>query len=538
MEQFQVYILLFIIIVIIGQLFNKSIIPTTLVLVVTGMILSFIPEFPQVKLNPSLVLNIFLPLLVYQISSFMAVVDIKKSYRPIALLSVGHVIFITCLIAVVIHTIIPEIGWPIAFVLGAVISPPDDVAIVSIAEKIRMPRKLVTILEGEGMLNDITALILFRFALIAVITQEFLITQAVYSFFTILFFEISYGLLVGFVIGKLRLRITNTYLHLIASLLTPFIAYIPAAFLGGPGVLATVVTGFMIGTQFSSRFSPEFRLVSFAMWPALGFAIQSLLFLLVGLNMQTIVENISIIPISSLVWYSLAVLATVILGRFFWVFTVLHFLPRLIFPSIRKKEPLPPWQFPFIISWAGMRGSISLAAALAVPPLAILTSGVNPKALLVFLVFVVITATFVLQGLTLPWLLKVTGANKYGKEEEYSEHLSELEARTMMVNAVLRWLFEYRKQISDTPQLLNEVKLYINEYRMIRRKLADKIKNHLANIEHDEKSETHDEAFILAQIVEIERSELMRLWQGQKININIRNKLLSRLDHRSKHVQS
>jgi Na+/H+ antiporter len=537
MDQFPIYLILFGIIVIIGQVFRKSLTPITLILVMTGMLLSFFPSFPQVVLNPNLVLNVFLPMLVYQISTSTSWVDIKKYRRPIALLSVGHVVFITCLVAWVIHTLIPELGWPLAFVLGAVVSPPDDVAIVTIAEKIRMPRVILTILEGEGLLNDATALIIFRFALAALITHEFMAIQAFTSFVTIVCCETAYGLLVGYLLGELRVRISNSALHLIASLLTPFIAYIPAEMLGGSGILATVVTGFVIGNRYAVHYTPEFRLVSFAVWPALGFAIQNLLFLLVGLDMKNILYNISSIPFQSIALYSAAIIATVILGRFFWVYGCIYFLPRFLFPSIRKKDPLPPWQFPFITSWAGMRGSISLAAALAIPALPMLSNGANPQDLVVFLVFVIIAATFLLQGLTLPWLLKVLDVSKYGKEEEYSEHLSELEARMLMINAALRWLLEYRKQIVDSPKLLDEVKLYISEYLRLKRNLASGIKSHMENVAHDEKSEMRVEEFLLSQIVEVERSELMRLWKNQKININIRNKLITRLDHHSRNLQ-
>ena len=249
MEQIETYIILFGIIVIVGQTFNNSPVPISLLLVITGMLLSLLPTTPDITLDPNIVLNIFLPLLIYQISAFASWRDVKKNLRPIMLLSIGHVIFITILVAVVIHMLIPQFGWPLAFVLGAVISPPDDVAIVSIADKIRMPQRLITILEGEGMFNDATALILFRFALAAVVTHQFSAVRAVSAFFLVIIGETLYGLALGFIIGEIRLRIRNTTLHMMASLLVPFIAYIPAVMLGGCGVLATAVTGFVFGSS-------------------------------------------------------------------------------------------------------------------------------------------------------------------------------------------------------------------------------------------------------------------------------------------------
>lgn len=537
MPPIEIYLILFGIIVLVGYIFNKSPFPISLFLVITGMLLSLVPGFPRVILNSNVVLNIFLPILIYQISTAASWQDVKKNLRPITLLSVGHVIFITCLVATIIHALIPNMGWPLSFVLGAVISPPDDVAIVSIAEKIRMPARIVTILEGEGMLNDATALILFRFALAAVATHIFSITHAIGNFFLVISGEIIYGLLVGYIMGEFRKKITNTTLHMLASLLTPFIAYFPAVMVGGCGVLATAVTGFVIGSYFAEYFTPQFRLVSRSVWPMLAFAIQSLIFLLVGLDMASILENIASISFNKLFLYSSVVILTVILGRFIWVYAAAY-LPRYFFASVRKKDPYPPWQYPFVVSWAGMRGGISLAAALAVPALPIMIDGINPKDLLIFLVFSVIAATFLLQGLTLPWLLKIIGIKKYEERERYDDHINELYARLQMIKAGLRWLVNYKKQIKDNPELLNEVNLYIKNYYTLKQNLKQRITDHDQMEEHDEQIEAEREAFLLLQIIDIEKNTLLKLWHDQKINLVVRNKLLEQLDHRSRHVDA
>ncbi|CAN5431930.1 Na+/H+ antiporter [soil metagenome] len=533
MEQFQIYLILFGVVVIVGQIFKKSSVPLSLQLVVTGMCLSFLPHFPHITLNPELVLNIFLPILIYQISSFSSWKDIKKHVRPIAMLSIGHVIFITLLVAIVIHMLLPQLGWPLAFVLGAVISPPDDVAIVSIAEKIRMPARIVTILEGEGMLNDATALLLFRFALAAVATHEFSVIHLTTTFTVLIIVETLYGLLIGYIIGELRTHIHNSSLHMIASILTPFIAYFPAEMLGGSGILATAATGFIIGQFYSLRFSPEFRLFSWAFWPSLSFALQNIIFLLVGLNLRFIINNISSIPTASLLLYSVSVILVVILGRFIWMFPTVY-LPR-VFASVRKKEAAFPWQFPIVISWAGMRGGVSLAAALAVPSLPFTVAGANPRDLLIFLVFSVIVATFLLQGLTLPWLLKVLKVQKYSRCEQYNEHVAELIARMTMVKAVLRWLSKY-KNVSNDPKLLDEIKVHILQYQMLKKQLKTKIAREAETLISDEKTAIITEVFLLSQIIEIEKAELLRLWHSEKINLAVRNKLLERLDHRAKHL--
>ena len=223
MDILIIYLSLFTIIAVITQLFHKSTIPAALILALAGMLLSFIPYFPAIHLDSSLVLNFFLPLLIYQISSFSSWRDIKKQIRPITLLSVGHVIFITLFVAIVIHALLPTMGWPLAFVLGAIISPPDDVAIMSIAEKIKFPERLLTILQGEAMFNDAAALTLFRFALAAAITNHFSAASAFMTFVVMIIGETLYGLGLGFIIGKLRTRIKSTSLHLIVSFITPFL---------------------------------------------------------------------------------------------------------------------------------------------------------------------------------------------------------------------------------------------------------------------------------------------------------------------------
>jgi monovalent cation/hydrogen antiporter len=531
------YLALFGIVVIIGQLFDRLVIPIALLLVFVGMLLSLIPNFSWVTLNPNLVLNIFLPLLIYQISAFASWQDFKKHIRPISLLSVGHVIFITILVALVLKKFIPELGWPLAFVIGAIVSPPDDVAILAIAEKIRMPGRVITILEGEGMLNDATALILFRFSLAAVTTHQFYLLHAASAFILVIVGETVYGLILGYILGELRLKITNPSLHVIASLLTPFLAYLPAEMLGGCGVIATVATGFVIGHIYGTRFAPEFRLVSRAMWPAISFALQSLLFLLVGLDMLTIMKRITVIPLQPLLLYIGLVLAVLIIGRFIYVY-ISAYTPRLLFSSIRKSEPKLLWQNVFIVSWAGMRGGISLAAALSVPFLPLLANGVNPRDLLLFLVYGVIVVTLLLQGLALPWLMKILNVEKFAKCEQYSEHIAELKARKKMIQAALRWLSEYKDQVKDNQKLLEEVKFCVQWYKILKLKLKTRITSHDLALPHDEKAEIDEETFLSLrlQLIEVEKTELLQLWRQEKINLTVRNKILDRLDHLAKNL--
>jgi monovalent cation/hydrogen antiporter len=534
-EQIFTYIILFAIIVVIGQLFDKSPVPLPLLLVVTGMLLSFIPGLAAITINPDLVLNIFLPILVYQISAFLSWKDFKKNVRPIALLSVGHVLFITIIVAVIIHKMLPQLGWPLAVVIGAIVSPPDDVAIVAMAEKIRLPEKIITILEGEGMLNDAAALTIFRFALAAVVTHQFLFVHAGVAFFLDIVAETFYGLLVGYIVGELRLKITSAPLHVIASLLTPFLAYCPAVMLGGCGIIATVATGFMIGHIYALRFTSGFRLIGRAMWPSLSTGVQSLLFLLAGHNLLGVVRSIDMIPLAHLFLYSGVIIAAVIIGRFVWVYGNIY-IPRGIFSTFHKENPRMPWQHPFLVSWAGMRGSISLAAALAVPFLPGMVEGANTRNFLIFLVFSVIMATLLLQGLALPWLVKVIGVEKITRCEEYGEHLAELKARKRLAKVGLHRLVAILKE-EENSKMKEEIRFWIQHYRMVKSRLKERIDNHGKGLPHDEEAEISEDVALGLELIEVESKELMELWRKEKINLSVRNKLLDQLDHRAKNLK-
>lgn len=531
MDVFITYLVLFSFIVVLGQIFRKSTIPIALILVIFGMLLSYIPFFPTIQLNSTLVLNIFLPLLVYEIGAFSSWRDMKKQARPIGLLSIGHVIFITILVAVMIHALIPQMGWPLAFMLGAIISPPDDVAIVSIAEKIRIPERIFIILEGEGMFNDAAALTLFRFALAAAVTNQFSVEHAFTTFVIMIIGETFYGIALGFLLGELRARIKSTPLHIIASFLTPFIAYIPMVQLGGSGIIATALVGFIIGNRYTLRFTPDYRLTALTIWPALAFAIQGLIFLLVGLDLRSTFERISSIPLESLLIYVMSVVIMVIIGRFIWVYGFVIVLPRMLFPSLNKKDPYPPWQYPFIISWSGMRGGISLAAALAIPAFTFKLGNLDLRDLFVFIVFCLIFVTLILQGLSLPYILKRMGIDKVGQSERYREHMTELQARLQMINAALNWLHLYKDKIPSDKKLLAETSMHIYEYETLRNQFEARISAHTIDSIHNEEIEIKQKLSLLSKIIDIEKDEVVKLWREDKINLKTRNKLMAILDH-------
>jgi CPA1 family monovalent cation:H+ antiporter len=237
--------------------------------------------------------------------------------------------------------------------------------------------------------------------------------------------------------------------------------------------------------------------------------------------------------------YVLSIIGVVIIGRFVWVYGAVAFLPRLLFPAIRKRDPYPPWQYPFIISWAGVRGGVSLAAVLAIPSLAaVQVNGLDPRDLLIFLVFCVIIVTFVLQGLSLPIILKKVGLDKIGQREKYSQHMTELHVNLQMCQATLHWLKHYKRGMkTDNKHSLERINLYIREYEILEQQNKQIISKHDGKLEiHDELTERSDDIALLYQMIEVKRAVLLRLWRDEKINLHTRTKLLAKLDHQAQHL--
>ncbi len=534
LDQIEVGIVLLGIIALVGIVFQKSTIPISLLLVLIGMVLSFIPSFPHVYLSPNLVLELFLPLLIYQVSADISLRDVFKHIQPILLLSIGHVVFITILVAISVHYLFPDISWPLACVLGAVISPPDDVAIVSIAEKVHLPKRIITILKGEGMFNDATSLILFRFSLAAVITHQFVIFNVVTHFVGVVASEILYGVALAYLIGELRIKINDPILQILISILTPFLAYIPAEKLGGSGVIATVVCGLLMGHFYMEKFTPEVRLTIRTVWTMLGYITQSFLFLLVGLELPYILERFSAEASTTIFLSSLLIVLVVITGRFIWVWCSTYITNFQLLKN--KNSASPRWQELFIISWSGMRGGISLAAALSVPSLPLISDDIDPRDLVILFVFAVIVATLLIQGLTLPWLLQVLGITKYGKREQLNQQIGEVLAQLELNKAVLHWLNEFKELSKDNKKLDEEIKFRIHLYSEYKTQLEEDLKSRQTLQLEPRKIAPNNTILLSLKILEVERTELMRLWHEKKINHEVKTKLLRKLDLRARNL--
>lgn len=375
-----------------------------ILLVVLGLALSFLPFFPHVRLDPDLVLVGILPPLLYVAALETSVPAFRLNLRPILLLAVGLVIFTAFVVGTVVHWFLPELPYAICLALGAVVAPPDAVAATAVARRVGLPRRVVTILEGESLVNDATALVLLRVAIVAATATTGGVGVGAVAREVVV--AAGGGILVGLlgvvVFGYLHKRITDPVLDNALSLIVPFAVVFAAEEIHASGVVAVVVTGLGIGHKLPTLLSAASRLQVTAFWRLIRFLLEGLVFLLVGLQLPEVVRDLDE-PFGSLAAITAAVLAAVFLARFVWVFPATY-LARLV-PRIRQRDPAPPVQFPVVIGWAGMRGVVTLAAALGLP-LTLADDTPYPRGLLIWLAFAVIVATLVGQGATLPWVAR------------------------------------------------------------------------------------------------------------------------------------
>ena len=421
-----------------GLLSRKVGLPLPILLVVSGVLLGLVPGLPSVKLNPEMVFLVILPPLLYPAAVFTPWRDFHNNIRPIFLLAVGLVLFTTTLIGYLAHHYIPGLPLAAAFVLGAIISPPDAVAATAITQRLRVPRRIVTVLDGESLVNDATALVAYRFAVAATVTGTFSLGQATVKFFVVSLGGILTGLVVGWLSTTIQKRIEDPPIEITLSILTPFAAYIPAEQFGVSGVLAVVTTGLYYGWRIPEITSPKTRLQAGPVWEMIEFLLNGFVFLLIGLQIPEVWGRVSHRSPGQLVLYALGISVAVILLRILWVFPATY-LPRWMFKSIRKRDPVPPWQSVALVGWTGMRGVVSLAAALGLPEFIGNGSPFPGRDLILFLTFSVIIATLVLQGLTLPWVIRKLGVHDDGSaaKEEHHARLQANRAALEHLNSIM-----------------------------------------------------------------------------------------------------
>jgi CPA1 family monovalent cation:H+ antiporter len=404
--------------------------------VVLGLVLSAFPEHPSVELPPELVFLLFLPPILFGAGYFTPIRDFKANLRPIGLLAVGLVLFTTVVVGAVAYALIPGLGWAAALTLGAIVAPPDAVAATAIFRRLGVAPRIVTILEGESLINDATALIAYRSAVVAATTVgAFSIAGAGLWFVVAALGGIAIGVLVGFLLTSAWARISDPTLEIVTSLLAPFAAYLPAEALGLSGVLAAVTAGIIAGRRAARVLSPNARLIGLGVWGVLTFFINGFAFLLIGVQLPTILDQLTQFAPAQLLWLGLAISATAILARIVWVFPATY-VPRWVSAKIRERDPLPSRGAIFVISWAGMRGVVTLAAALALPV------DFPDRPLLIYLALCVILATLVGQGLTLPWVVRRMGVVS-GSSLEVEERIARQAALDAARERIERLAIEY-----------------------------------------------------------------------------------------------
>jgi monovalent cation/hydrogen antiporter len=458
-------------------------IPYPILLVLGGLLLGFIPGLPIVQVPPDVVFLLFLPPILFGAGYFTSIREFKANLRPILLLAVGLVVATAALVAVVAHALVPGLGWAPALALGAIVAPPDAIAATAIFQRVGVPRRIVTILEGESLVNDATALVLYRAAVVATIggslsplglTAEFVVAAVG-------------GVVVGWVLGQLTARVMtrlgDPVFSVVISFVAPAAVYLVAQQIGLSGVIATVVAGVVTGRRGAREITSDVRIAAAASWQVLLFLINGLAFILIGLQLRGVLNAIDGRAVD-LLGLAIAISAAVILVRIAWVFPGTY-IPLLLSARIRARETVPHRRNVFIVAWAGMRGVVSMAAALALP-----LSFPN-RELLIFLTFAVILATLVGQGLTLPLVIRALRVAADGgvMHEEAHARLAAAEAAVARIDQLasewpghlplidtLRSQYEHRAEHLDEarqadPETDAEKELY--EHRLIRRAVID-----------------------------------------------------------------
>jgi CPA1 family monovalent cation:H+ antiporter len=372
-----------------------------ILLVVVGVGLSFIPGLPEIRLRPEIVLVGILPPLLYVAAIETSVPAFKYNLRPILLLAVGLVMFTATCVAFALHAVLPDVPLAVCFAVGAIVAPPDAVAATAVARRIGLPRRMVSILEGESLINDASALVIFRVAVAAATGKALSLLGIAGNAALASVGGILVGAVGALVLAKIHRRITNPLLDNSVSVLAPFAVYALAEAVHGSGVVAVVIAGLYLGHRYPTLMSARSRLQMDAFWRMVKFLLEGAVFLLVGLQLRAIVEKLDT-PWLTVVAATVAVLGVVVVSRFAWLYPATY-LARLV-PAVRAREPRPPLRVPTVVAWAGMRGVVTLAAALALP--STVARGSYPRSLFVWLAFSVIVGTLVLQGVTLPWVAR------------------------------------------------------------------------------------------------------------------------------------
>lgn len=527
MTSIQTTVALLLFVVVVAASARRWNVPYPIVLVLAGLVLVLVPGMPRIALDPDLILLLFLPPLIQSAALQTSAQDIRRNLRPILFLAVGLVLATMCLVAVVAHALVPGLPWAAAFVLGAVVSPPDTVAATQIATTLGLPRRLVTVLEGEGLINDGTALTAYHLALTAV-TAGSITWGAMVGTFA---YSVAAGLMIGLVVAWLARRLLRVLrepmMENTVLLVVPFAAYLPADVLGASGVLAVVSSGLYYVRYGAEEVTAAGRLQQRSFWELLEFLLTGLSFLLIGLQLNTILREVSIDSGARLALQAGAVCLSVILVRLAWTMAA-ALAPRAIRRTHPGEDPLPDWRAAGVVGWSGMRGVVTLAIALAIPEV-VAGEPFPQRALLVFLAFTVILVTLLGQGLTLAPLARRLGVVSSSDVERQRT----LEVRRQTMDRAIARLDDLAADEALTPELIGRFRAVYQA----RRDRLDRLWQSLDQTSDPDPDTTTGSGIASSlrsahqlrnELIDVERDELSRLiGQGldQRVAAAVRHQL-------------
>jgi monovalent cation/hydrogen antiporter len=515
--RFQIFVVLLAVLAGAALLARRINVAPAILLLLIGIALAFVPGAPSLDLPPELVLLVVLPPLIYSASVAMSWREFKSNLRPIVLLAVGCVIFTAFMVAAATHYLI-GLPWNIGFLLGAIVAPPDVVAPLAIARRLGLPRRILVVLEGEGLANDATALILYRFAVVAISTGVFSLPKAGGTFIAIIAGEVAYGAVVGWLSLRARHRARDSQVEITLSLITPYVAYWLPQHFGGSGVIATVACGLYMSWNGPLLISSATRLQGIFFWDLVIYLIEGLLFLLTGFQMRSLYENSKSFPLQEILFATALVTVIIVIARFAWVFPATY-LPRLN-KRLRARDPAPPWRWTVVIAFTGVRGAVSLAAALALPYALPDGESFPYRDLILFVSFGVIFITLVGIGLGLPPVVRWLGVAQAGRAEQVAAHESEIAARRETLAAALKSL----DAITESRKLPGEV---IKLLRARHETRANQLPDSLDPDRHDVSAAG---TALTRELIAAERKFIHVLLRDGKITDEIRRRIERDLD--------
>jgi CPA1 family monovalent cation:H+ antiporter len=490
-----------------AMLSDKLRISYPIFLVMAGLGISIIPGIPQIRLDPNIVFIIFLPPLLYSAAWYTPWHEFWQMRRPIGLLAFGLVLLTATATAYAAHYLIPDFPLALGFLLGGIVSPPDAVAATSVLENLKVPKRIVTILEGESLVNDASSLIIYRFALAALFTGKFIVWKAGLDFLLVVFMGILTGLVIAHIVYAIhRWLPTTATIDTAITLISPYLMYITAEHFHYSGVLAVVSGGLFLSWRSHDVFNYSSRLQSMSVWNVIVFLLNGVVFILIGLQLPGIVRGLGEYSLRAAIGYGFAISLVAILVRLAWVYPGAY-LPRLLSKRIRRTETRPGQKLVFITGWAGMRGVVSLASALAIPITLAGEDAFPHRNLILFITFIVILVTLVFQGLTLPLIIRWLGVEADDNEEE-QKHLS---LRLRLARTVLQHIeTQYEQEVTS-----------IEPFRQLKaryERIADVAGRQIGTGDQQEKEPDFMPVFrkLLLELVQIQRQELSLLRNGDE----------------------